>query len=154
MHLRILAVGRLKDGPERVLCDDYIRRASPLARGLGFRSVEELEVPSGGGLDTEGRRLSEKIAPGVRAIRLDEHGEALSSEDFARRLAGWRDDGIPAAVFMIGGAEGYSDALRRAVPATLAFGVQTWPHRLVRAMLAEQIYRAMTILAGTPYHKA
>jgi 23S rRNA (pseudouridine1915-N3)-methyltransferase len=154
MRLTLLGVGRLKDGPERDLTDDYLARTLPLARQLGFRSVDEAEVASGGGLDAEGVRLIARIPDGARGLRLDEAGENLTSTEFARRLAAWRDEGLRDAVFLIGGAEGYSADVRKAVPRSIAFGVQTWPHRLVRAMLAEQIYRAMTILAGTPYHKA
>lgn len=154
MRIGLLGVGRLKDGPERSLTDDYISRTLPLARQLGFRGVDEFEVASGGGMTAEGARLLAKIPGGAQAVRLDEGGENLTSEALARRLAGWRDEGLRDAVFLIGGAEGYSPEVRKAVPGTLAFGVQTWPHRLVRAMLAEQVYRAMTILAGTPYHKA
>ena len=73
--------------------------------------------------------------------------------DFAGNLAKWRDQGVPDLVFLIGGAEGYGDAVKSAVPETLAFGPQTWPHRFVRVMLSEQVYRAVSILAGTPYHK-
>lgn len=154
MRLTLLGVGRLKDGPERDLTDDYLARTLPLARQLGFRSIDEAEVASGGGLDAEGVRLIARIPDGARGLRLDEAGENLTSTEFARRLAAWRDEGLRDAVFLIGGAEGYSADVRKAVPRSIAFGVQTWPHRLVRAMLAEQIYRAMTILAGTPYHKA
>ena len=154
MRLQILAVGRLKDGPERDLTDDYLRRAGAMARGLGFKGPDEAEVASGGGLDGEGARLLAKLPEGARIIRLDEGGENLTSDMFASRLSRWRDDGVRGACFLIGGAEGYSPEVRAAAPQTLAFGVQTWPHRMVRAMLAEQLYRAMTILAGTPYHKA
>lgn len=154
MRLQILAVGRLKDGPERDLTDDYLRRAGAMARALGFRGPDEAEVASGGGMDGEGARLLAKLPEGARIIRLDEGGENLSSDMFASRLSRWRDDGVRDACFLIGGAEGYSPEVRTAAPQTIAFGVQTWPHRLVRAMLAEQLYRAMTILAGTPYHKA
>lgn len=154
MRIGIVGVGRLKDGPERSLTDDYMSRTLPLARQLGFRGFDEHEVASGGGMAAEGARLLAKIPEGAQAVRLDEGGENLTSEALARRLAAWRDEGLRDAVFLIGGAEGYSPDVRKAVPKTLAFGVQTWPHRLVRAMLAEQVYRAMTILAGTPYHKA
>ena len=154
MRLQIVGVGRLKDGPERSLADDYIGRTLPLARQLGFRGLEEHEVASGGGLDAEGARLLARITDGATCLRLDEAGDNLTSAELARRLAAWRDDGVRDTIFLIGGAEGYSQEVRRAVPRTLAFGAQTWPHRLVRAMLAEQVYRAMTILAGTPYHKA
>ncbi|MCU0730026.1 MAG: 23S rRNA (pseudouridine(1915)-N(3))-methyltransferase RlmH [Hyphomonas sp.] len=154
MRLQILGVGRLKDGPERSLTDDYLGRGLPLARQLGFRGPEEYEVASGGGLEAEGARLIARLPDGAKCVRLDEAGENLTSTELARRLAAWRDEGLRDAVFLIGGAEGYSAEVRGAVPKTLAFGAQTWPHRLVRAMLAEQLYRALTILAGTPYHKA
>src|SRR3990167_2748791 len=154
MRLQIVGVGRLKDGPERSLTDDYVSRTLPLARQLGFRGFDEHEVASGGGLEAEGARLLARIPDGANGLRLAEAGENLTSTELARRLAAWRDDGLRDTVFLIGGAEGFSAEVRRAVPKTLAFGAQTWPHRLVRAMLAEQVYRAMTILAGTPYHKA
>ncbi|HAY06417.1 MAG TPA: 23S rRNA (pseudouridine(1915)-N(3))-methyltransferase RlmH [Hyphomonas sp.] len=154
MRLTLLGVGRLKDGPERILADDYIGRTLPLARQLGFRGVDEAEVASGGGLEAEGARLLTRIPEGAISLRLDEAGENITSTELARRLAAWRDDGQRDAVFLIGGAEGFSADVRRVVPKSIAFGAQTWPHRLVRAMLAEQVYRAMTILAGTPYHKA
>ncbi len=154
MRLTLLGVGRLKDGPERLLADDYIGRTLPLARQLGFRGVDEAEVASGGGLEAEGARLLARLPEGAMCLRLDEAGENITSTELARRLASWRDDGQRDAVFLIGGAEGFSAEVRRAVPKSIAFGAQTWPHRLVRAMLAEQVYRAMTILAGTPYHKA
>lgn len=154
MRLQITGVGRLKDGPERELADDYLARAQPLARQLGFRGPDEQEVASGGGLEAESARLIARIPDGARVLRLDEAGENLTSTELARRLAAWRDEGQRDLVFLIGGAEGYSADVRRTAPMTLAFGAQTWPHRLVRAMLAEQVYRALTILAGTPYHKA
>ena len=154
MRLTFLVVGTMKSGPERDLVDEYIKRARPVARGLGFRGIEEVEVASGGGLDAEAARILEKIPQGARLIRLDEFGPAMGSADFASNLANWRDQGTPDLVFLIGGAEGYGEAVRRAATDTLAFGPQTWPHRFVRAMLAEQVYRAMSILAGTPYHKA
>jgi len=154
MRLQIVGVGRLKDGPERSLTDDYLARALPLARQLGFRGPDEHEVASGGGQGAEGARLIARLPDGARCLRLDEAGENLTSTELARRLAAWRDEGLRETVFLIGGAEGFSPDVRRLVPRTLAFGAQTWPHRLVRAMLAEQVYRALTILAGTPYHKA
>ncbi len=154
MRLQFLGVGRLKDGPERSLTDDYLARAQPLARQLGFRGPEEHEVASGGGLESEGARLISRMPDGAICLRLDEAGENLTSKELARRLAAWRDEGLRDTVFCIGGAEGFSPEVRRLVPKAIAFGAQTWPHRLVRAMLAEQVYRALTIIAGTPYHKA
>ena len=103
--------------------------------------------------DTGAGKVADALTP-CRTVLLDERGKAMASEAFAALLGQWRDDGVRDTIFLIGGAEGYSQEVRRAVPRTLAFGAQTWPHRLVRPMLAEQVYRAMTILAGTPYHKA
>ena len=154
MRLIFLVVGRLKSGPERELVDEYIKRATPIARSLGFRGIEEIEVASGGGLDAEAERIQAKIPSGAKCLRLDEFGRSFKSTEFADRLGTWRDQGIPDLVMLIGGAEGYGGAVRSQVPDTMAFGPQTWPHRLVRAMLAEQVYRAVSILAGTPYHKA
>ncbi|MBU1288571.1 MAG: 23S rRNA (pseudouridine(1915)-N(3))-methyltransferase RlmH [Alphaproteobacteria bacterium] len=154
MRLTLLSVGRLKSGAERDLFDEYVKRALPVARSLGFRGLEEVEVASGGGLDAEAERILAKIPAGASVIRLDEFGRNLTSQDFATQLGRLRDQGVPDLVFLIGGAEGYGDAVRRAVPDIMAFGAQTWPHRLVKAMLAEQVYRAMSIMAGMPYHKA
>ena len=154
MKLTLLTVGRMKSGPERDMVDDYLTRLKRHAPQLGFRDVTEIELPEGGGLEAEGERILAKLPAGAVTLRLDEHGEQITSTKFADRLAKWRDSGTPEAVFLIGGAEGYAQQVRQAVPQTLAFGPQTWPHRLVRAMLAEQLYRAATILAGTPYHKA
>lgn len=154
MRITCLVVGRLKTGPERELTDEYLKRAAPIARSLGFRGIEEVEVASGGGMDAEAERLLAKIPAGAKCIRLDEFGKSERSKDFAANLAKWRDQGVPELVLLIGGADGYGETLRAACPDTMAFGPQTWPHRLVRVMLAEQIYRAVSILAGTPYHKA
>ena len=154
MRLTLLVVGRLKSGPERNLIDEYIKRAKPLARQLGFRAIEEIEVKDGDGMDAEADRLLAKIPAGAKCVRLDEFGPAMKSTAFSSQLAKWRDQGVGDLVFLIGGAEGYGEAVRAAVPDTMAFGPQTWPHRLVRVMLSEQVYRALSILAGTPYHKA
>ncbi len=154
MRLTILAVGRLRDGPERLLADAYLERARGAGRGLGIRSIDEQEVAAGGGSEAEGQRLMSRLPTQGVILRLDEGGENLPSATLASRLGRWRDGAQPSVSFLIGGAAGYSDAIRERVPGAIAFGLQTWPHRLVRVMLAEQVYRAMTILAGTPYHKA
>ena len=153
MRIIFLVVGRMKSGPERELVDEYIKRAGPIARFLGFRGIDEVEVASGGGLDAEAERILAKLPAGAKCIRLDEFGRAHRSRDFAANLAKWRDQGVPDLVFLIGGAEGYGDAVKAAVPDAIAFGPQTWPHRFVRVMISEQVYRAVSILAGTPYHK-
>jgi 23S rRNA (pseudouridine1915-N3)-methyltransferase len=150
MRIRILCVGRLKDGPERQLVDDYLQRAQKSGKSLGYRAVEEIEIPSSS-KDDEGTRLLAKHT-GI-LIRLDERGEAWTSQDLSKRLARWRDSGEEAASFVIGGADGTSPPIAKAARHTISFGVQTWPHRLVRVMLAEQIYRALSIEAGSPYHR-
>lgn len=154
MKLSILAVGPAKSGPEHDLTADYCKRFSPLGRPLGLSGIDLVTVKSGGGLVREGERLLEKCPDQARIVRLDEHGPNWASTKLAQNIENWRDDGERSLVFMIGGAEGYSDAVRKAAPSTLALGPQTWPHLLVRAMLAEQLYRAASIIARTPYHKA
>ena len=156
MRIRILCVGRLKDGPERELVDDYLERARKSGKQLGYRAVEEIEIASSSKED-EGARLLAKHDPNKQGgdvlIRLDERGEAWTSQDLSKRLVRWRDAGEDAVSFVIGGAEGTSSAVAKAARHTLSFGVQTWPHRLVRVMLAEQLYRALSIEAGSPYHR-
>ncbi len=140
----------MKDGPERELVDDYLARAQKSGKQLGYRAVEEIEIPSSSKAD-EGTRLLAKHS-GV-LIRLDERGEAWTSHDLSKRLARWRDAGEDAVSFVIGGADGTSPAVASAARHTISFGVQTWPHRLVRVLIAEQVYRALSIEAGSPYHR-
>ena len=151
MRIRILCVGRMKDGPERELVDDYLMRAQKSGKSLGYRAVEEIEIPSST-KDDEGTRLLAKHGQGI-LIRLDERGEAWGSQDLSKRLARWRDAGEDAVSFVIGGADGTSPAIAAAARHTISFGIQTWPHRLVRVMIAEQVYRALSIEAGSPYHR-
>jgi 23S rRNA (pseudouridine1915-N3)-methyltransferase len=151
LRIRILCVGRMKDGPERELVDDYLARAQKSGKPLGYRSVEEIELLSSS-RDDEGSRLLAKHGSGI-LIRLDERGEAWTSQDLSKRLARWRDAGEDAVSFVIGGADGTSPTVAAAARHTISFGVQTWPHRLVRVMIAEQVYRALSIEAGSPYHR-
>ncbi len=151
MRIRILCIGRMKDGPERALVDDYVARAQKTGRPLGYRAVEEVELPAST-RDDEGRRLVARHGQGV-LVRLDERGEAWTSQDLSSRLARWRDAGEEAASFVIGGADGTSEEVAKAARHTVSLGVQTWPHRLVRVMIAEQVYRALSIEAGSPYHR-
>lgn len=141
----------MKDGPERDLVDDYLARAQKTGKQLGFRGVEEAELNASTKED-EGQRLIARHGQGI-LIRLDERGEAWTSQDLSKRLARWRDSGEDAVSFVIGGADGTSPALAAASRHTISFGVQTWPHRLVRVMIAEQVYRALSIEAGSPYHR-
>ena len=141
----------MKDGPERELVDDYIARAQKTGKQLGYRGVEEAEL-NASTKDDEGQRLLARHGQGI-LIRLDERGEAWTSQDLSKHLARWRDSGEDAVSFVIGGADGTSPAIASAARHTISFGVQTWPHRLVRVMIAEQVYRALSIEAGSPYHR-
>ena len=154
MRVTICAVGRLRSGPERELVDDYLLRFDRTGRtlGLGPATVAEVEAKAGG-MGAEAALLSRAIPQGALVCCLDERGEAMSSPAFASLLGRWRDEGRDAA-FVIGGADGIDPELRGRAGKLLSFGAMVWPHMLVRVMLAEQLYRAATILAGGPYHRA
>jgi 23S rRNA (pseudouridine1915-N3)-methyltransferase len=160
MRVVVIAVGRLKSGPERELVERYSQRFLDLSRRLGFRGLEIHEVPESRAQDTpvrmaeEAAAIARLIPEGAVAIALDEKGKTLASAAFAEQLGRWRDESTANIVFVIGGADGLSPELRRRLQMTLAFGSATWPHQMVRIMLLEQIYRAATILAGHPYHRA
>ena len=157
MRLRIAAVGRLGvRTPEAALVDDYLSRFTQTGRalGLGPATIAEVEDRKGGGKAAEAALLSRQIPEGAALIALDERGRLISSPDFAAALARFRDQGRPEAVCLIGGADGLDPALRDRADLVLSFGAMVWPHMLVRVMLAEQLYRAATILAGGPYHRA
>ncbi len=151
----IAAVGRLRDGHEAALTADYVQRAALAGRQLGFKSVDLIEVegkPSGEAR-AEAVALYRATPDGARKILLDERGAEWASRQLAEKLARWRDDGLSCATFWIGGADGVSQSVKDNADEKLAFGRQTWPHRLVRVMISEQIYRAVTILSGNPYHR-
>lgn len=154
MHITLISVGKLKKGPEKELVDDYVARFNKAGPGIGLRSLKLVDLASGNGLAAEGKLILSAVPAGAKVYRLDEHGAAWPSVKLANTIAKLRDQGTPEICFLIGGAEGYSDAVREAFPDTLALGPQTWPHRLVRAMIAEQLYRSVSLLAGLPYHKA
>jgi 23S rRNA (pseudouridine1915-N3)-methyltransferase len=160
MRLVIAAVGRLKAGPERELAERYRERAISAGRSLGFRGVEIAEIDESRSrtaperVAAEAAQLEKSLPDAAVLIALDARGKSLSSEDFAQRLGQWRDHGQASGCFVIGGADGLADRLRARATLTLAFGAATWPHQLVRIMLLEQIYRAVTILSGHPYHRA
>jgi 23S rRNA (pseudouridine1915-N3)-methyltransferase len=149
LELDILAGGRAKSAPEHQLALAYLARAREAGRTLGFASFALNEVD-----ERKTDVMIEACAAAPLVVALDEHGKSLSSEAFARQLAKWRDAGEARALFVIGGADGLPREVKDGARSMLAFGTQTWPHLLVRAMLAEQLYRAMTILAGHPYHRA
>ena len=153
MRVTVLAVHRLGKTPEASLARDYAERATASGRSLSLGPVEIIEV--------EGRKSSkaaesEVLLPHLAdayVIACDEHGKAHTSRAFADRLARLRDDGERRVVFVVGGADGLDPEVLAKAKETVSFGVQTWPHALARVMLAEQVYRAVTILAGSPYHR-
>ena len=155
MRILIAAVGRLRDAPEAALTADYIQRAALSGRQIGFKAVELVEVESKPPSDmrTEGASLFRATPDDSRKILLDERGAEWTSRQLAEKLARWRDDGQACTTFWIGGADGTSQSIKDNADEKLAFGRQTWPHRLVRVMISEQVYRAVTILCSTPYHR-
>ncbi|MGL4238089.1 23S rRNA (pseudouridine(1915)-N(3))-methyltransferase RlmH [Tabrizicola sp.] len=155
MRLHLCAVGRLRAGPERDLVDDYLQRLERTGRPLGLGPVTEHEVEDkkGGGMAAEASLLGKVVPEGAALCLLDERGKTLSSPEFAEALAQWRDAGRQDAAFVIGGADGVDPGLRARADLVISFGRMVWPHMLVRVMLAEQLYRAATILAGSPYHR-
>ena len=160
MRVIVLAVGRLKQGAERELSEAYRKRAQAICRPLGVRDIEIVEIRESRAQDTERRRVEESIAIAnvipERAITvvLDGRGENLDSPAIAALLREWRAENRSAVCFVIGGADGLAASLYQDAKLKLAFGAATWPHQLVRIMLLEQIYRAGSILAGHPYHRA
>ncbi|WP_374434593.1 23S rRNA (pseudouridine(1915)-N(3))-methyltransferase RlmH [Tabrizicola sp.] len=155
MRLHLCAVGRLRAGPERDLVDDYLQRLDRTGRplGLGPATEHEVEDKKGGGMAAEAVLLARAIPEGAALCILDERGKTLSSPEFAQALASWRDAGRQDAALVIGGADGVDPSLRAKADLQISFGRMVWPHMLVRVMLAEQLYRAATILAGSPYHR-
>jgi 23S rRNA (pseudouridine1915-N3)-methyltransferase len=155
MRLAVCAVGRLRAGPERVLADDYRDRFNRTGRPLGLGPLTEHEVEDrkGGGRQAEAELLSRAMPQGAVVIALDERGRMLTSPELALQIARWRDEGRQDAAFVIGGADGLDPQLRDRADLGLSFGRMVWPHMLVRVMLAEQLYRAATILSGGPYHR-
>jgi 23S rRNA (pseudouridine1915-N3)-methyltransferase len=155
MRVVLCAVGRLKGSPEGDLAADWLERFDRTGRalGLGPAAVAEVEDRKGGGMTAEAALLAAAIPDGAAVCALDERGRAMTSPDFADMLARWRDEGRRDAAFLIGGADGLAPALRDRADRVLSLGPMVWPHRLVRAMLAEQLYRAASILSGSPYHR-
>ena len=138
MRLHIVARGRIGRGPEGTLVDTYLGRIRWPVRVTELGIADPLPAPEAG----------------TRTVALDERGQSLSSRAFADRLGAWRDDGVREARFLIGAADGHGEAARAGADLLLGFGPMTWPHLLVRAMLVEQLWRATSILAGHPYHRA
>jgi 23S rRNA (pseudouridine1915-N3)-methyltransferase len=153
LKITILAVGRLGQSAEQALALAYAERAGAVGRSLGLGPVDIIEVEAKKpGKAAEAEALAAHLAD-AHVIACDEHGAPLTSRGIADHLAQRRDQGVRRLVFVIGGADGLDTAVLRTARERLAFGPQTWPHALARVMLAEQIYRAATILAGSPYHR-
>jgi 23S rRNA (pseudouridine1915-N3)-methyltransferase len=159
MRLTLIGVGRLKAGPERELFARYFKRAADLGRAQGIAAVELREID-----ESRARRAEDRCAEEARTIRaavpkgawltlLDEGGAALTSRQWAVEIGRVRDGGAAAYALAIGGPDGFDPALKTEARALVAFGAMTWPHQLVRAMAAEQLYRALSILSGHPYHR-
>ena len=159
MRIVIAAVGRLKQGPERDLAERYRKRAADAGRSVGLQGFDIIEIRESRADNVERRMLEESIAIATViperavAVILDQRGESLSSASFAGHLQAWRTENRSAAVFIIGAADGLAPSLRDKANLAVAFGAATWPHQLVRVMLLEQLYRAVTILSGHPYHR-
>jgi 23S rRNA (pseudouridine1915-N3)-methyltransferase len=157
MRIVICAVGRARSGPLRTLYEDYAGRidGTRLFGRTELREVEERRaLPPPELKAREADLLAAAIPKGATLVALDGRGQSLTSEAFATRLAKWRDSGTADLAFVIGGADGLDKPMLEKASLVLSLGAMTWPHLLVRAMLAEQIYRAATILQGHPYHRA
>lgn len=155
MRVQICAVGRLRRGPEFDLISDYLKRFDQTGRllGLGPITITEIDDRKGAGMATEAPLIAAAIPKGAITCALDERGKQVTSPEFAKMLAGWRDQGRSCVSFLIGGADGLQKDLRESADQRLSFGPMVWPHMLVRVMLAEQLFRAASILANKPYHR-
>ena len=159
MQIVFLAIGRLK-GPEQEWCDRYVKRIADMGRSLGIAKCSTIILNEARGNSASARKKDEadallkKIGDKSILVALDEHGKALGSQKFSGMIGDYRDRGAPELVFALGGADGHGAALLSRADLTLSLSAMTMPHGLARAMLAEQVYRALTILANHPYHRA
>lgn len=155
MRLTICAVGRLRSGPERDLLDDYLTRFDRTGRalGLGPAKVVEVEDKKGGGKPAEAALLLKSLPDRATVWGLDEHGKTQTSPQFAEAIAKTRDQGCQDLAFVIGGADGLGNDILARADRKLSFGPMVWTHMLVRVMIAEQLYRAASILSSSPYHR-
>ena len=159
MRLSLVAVGRLKSGPERELVERYRQRIEGLGRNLGISGLDLVELP-----ESRARRDADRMAEEAKAlldragsaalVAFDERGKSPSSESFAQTLGGWRDAGRSGVACVIGGADGLDASVRQRADVVVSFGALTLPHQIVRVLVTEQLYRALTILAGHPYHRS
>jgi 23S rRNA (pseudouridine1915-N3)-methyltransferase len=148
MKIRILAVGKMKNSPLLDQCGEYLKRMNWKV------TLQEIDTPKGATSAQEEPLILKHLKDGALLVALDERGESLASPEFAARLAKWGQQAPGSEVtFLIGGADGLTDSIRKKAKFLLSFGKQTWPHNLVRVMLVEQVYRAQQIIAGHPYHR-
>jgi 23S rRNA (pseudouridine1915-N3)-methyltransferase len=149
----------MKAGPERELAQRYFDRFGKSGGAVGLEFSSVIETPEGRASDAASRKAEEagKVLAhtddSTVLVLLDERGKSFTSEDFAARIVRYRDDGRKSVLFAIGGPDGHDEQLRLKADLVISFGAATWPHQLVRVMLAEQLYRVSTILAGHPYHR-
>jgi 23S rRNA (pseudouridine1915-N3)-methyltransferase len=159
VRLTIAAVGRLKDGPERELFARYAKRFDDAGRALALGPLRLAELPEGRAAKPdlrkadEAARLLKAAADAEAVVALDAKGKAMTSEAFAKWIAARRDAGTKMLAFLVGGPDGHGPAALEAATLTLSLGTLTLPHGLARVVLAEQLYRAATIIAGHPYHR-
>ncbi|MCY4153664.1 MAG: 23S rRNA (pseudouridine(1915)-N(3))-methyltransferase RlmH [Aestuariivita sp.] len=156
MRLHLLAVGRLGDCPEQELVDHFLTRFDRIGRSikLGPTRVHEVVDRRGRGRDEEVRLLRASIPKNATVCALDHRGKVMCSKAFAKSIGDWRDKGTTDFALLIGGADGLGRLICNEAQDCISFGSMVWPHRLMRVMLAEQLYRAATILAGSPYHRS
>lgn len=151
MNIEIIAVGRMKKGPEGEILETYIKRCP---WPIKITEVEERRPIKGAErMAREGDLILNAIPKGATVIALDERGKKMRSTSFAEKIRNYQDQGSTNLVFLIGGADGYDPKVKERAQLKISFGQLTWPHMIMRAMLAEQLYRASTILQGHPYHK-
>ncbi|WP_298964877.1 23S rRNA (pseudouridine(1915)-N(3))-methyltransferase RlmH [uncultured Roseibium sp.] len=159
MRFTLSCIGRMKAGADKDLLDRYLDRARKSGRSLGITGLSLSEFPESRAQRPEDRKAEEakviqqSLPPRARLIVLDEHGKNLSSPAFSQKLEDWKNEGISEVVFAVGGADGHGQELLNRADLKLALGAMTWPHQIARILLAEQIYRAITIQAGHPYHR-
>ncbi|NVK33844.1 MAG: 23S rRNA (pseudouridine(1915)-N(3))-methyltransferase RlmH [Rhodobacteraceae bacterium] len=159
MRLLIACVGRMKKGADKELFERYVDRARKSGRALGITSVDVRELVESRAQKTADRKQEEATAllgllsPNTRLVVLDENGKNLSSVAFSEKMASWKDDSVSEIAFVIGGPDGHGDDLLQRADLKVALGAMTWPHQIARILLAEQIYRSITIQSGHPYHR-
>lgn len=159
MRLSILTIGKMKSGPEAELLARYVDRSQKAGRQLGFTGPSVLEWSESKANSSDLRKEDEaktmlaSLKPGATLICLDERGKDISSNDLSKLMRNALDNSVPEIAFAIGGPDGHAANLRDKADQIIRLGKMTWPHQLARIMLAEQIYRSITILSGHPYHR-